>query len=92
MVEEARVTPLFLLRNSIRLGRLWATWSIRKPYRFSVYRDAVHRERVSKNSADEGKVDRKRCRPRAFILAFATILDETFTGQLRQRLTAQFAF
>jgi len=29
IVEDAAVTPLFLLRNAIRLQRLWATWSMR---------------------------------------------------------------
>lgn len=29
MVENDRVSPLFLLRNAVRLGRLWATWSMR---------------------------------------------------------------
>ena len=30
IVEDDFVTAFFLLRNTIRLGRLWATWSMRK--------------------------------------------------------------
>src|SRR5688572_14341225 len=29
IVEDAAVTAFFLLRNAIRLQRLWATWSMR---------------------------------------------------------------
>ncbi|HDZ71890.1 MAG TPA: DUF4427 domain-containing protein [Aurantimonas coralicida] len=30
IVEDVVVTPLFLLRNALRLQRLWATWSVRR--------------------------------------------------------------
>ena len=29
IVEDHIVSPMFLLRNAIRLGRIWATWSMR---------------------------------------------------------------
>jgi hypothetical protein len=30
---EARLSPFFLMRNAVRLGRLWATWSVRRGQR-----------------------------------------------------------
>ena len=30
IVEDTKLTPLFLMRNAIRLERLWATWAVRK--------------------------------------------------------------
>ncbi|WP_291716375.1 DUF4427 domain-containing protein [Magnetospirillum sp. 64-120] len=30
IVEDTLLSPFFLLRNAVRLGRIWATWSFRK--------------------------------------------------------------
>lgn len=30
LVEDTTLSPLFMIRNSLRLKRLWATWSVRK--------------------------------------------------------------
>jgi hypothetical protein len=29
IVEDPDISPMFLLRNSVRIGRIWATWSMR---------------------------------------------------------------